>query len=549
MAQNPTLTITPTHAFFRPGQPVTLTVAASGGASVEATITHLAQPVAALTAALDASGTATLTWSAPADSPVGYGVDARLLDAAGTEVARASTAVDVLERWIQAPRYGFLSEFTPGRSNAAATMDALLPYHVNGLQFYDWQYRHAELMPPTDPYADVLGRPLSLETVNSLIDAAHARNIAAMPYTAIYGAAPDFYAAHPDWALLDASGEVFDFANGFLKIMNPDPASPWTDHLMAQFADVLARTAFDGIHLDQYGAPKNGFSTDGARVDLAEAFPGFINRMAAVVDDQRGAEGVSIFNAVGNWPVETVAPADQDAVYIEVWAPYTRFTDLPRIVTNAQDLGGGKPVIIAAYIHPDWTHNVLLANALIFGSGGTHLELGEPDAMLADPYFPEFGRMDPAMQAAMTRCYDFLVRYENVLAVGTHPAPEREKALSVAGLPTSGLRAQDRLVVLAREAGDYEAFSLVNLMGISGGRWDQQLLNGPTPQADLAVQLDVTRPVSAVYWATPDEADPALHPLDFTVTGGALSVTLPRLAYWDLLLVEYAGPAETGAGA
>ena len=63
------------------------------------------------------------------------------------------------------------------------------------------------------------------------------------------------------------------------------------------------------------------------------------------------------------------------------------------------------------------------------------------------------------------------------------------------------------------------------------------------------MQLDVTRPVSAVYWATPDEADPALHPLDFTVTGGARSVTLPRLAYWDLLLVEYAGPAETGAGA
>lgn len=549
MAQNPTLTITPTHAYFRPGAPVTLAVVATGGARVEVVITHLAEPVATLIAPVDASGHADITWQPEPDAPVGYGVDARLLDANGVVVAQASTAFDVLERWIQAPRYGFLSEFSPGRANAAQTMDALLRFHVNGLQFYDWQYRHAELLPPSDPYADVLGRPLSLETVIALIDAAHQRNIAAMPYTAIYGAAPDFYAIHPDWALLDANGEVFDFANGFLKIMNPDPASPWAEHLLGEFADVLDHTTFDGIHLDQYGAPKVGYSTGGERVDLAEAFPGFINRMAALVDDKRGAEGVSIFNAVGNWPVETVAPSDQDAVYIEVWAPYTRFTDLPRIVTNAQDFGGGKPVIIAAYIHPDWEHNVRLANALIFASGGTHLELGEPDAMLADPYFPEFGVMHPAMQAVMARYYDFLVRYENVLSVGTQPASDRASALTVEGVRTSGLRAENRLVVVVRDSGRYEAFSLINLMGIGGSRWDQQLPHGPQTMTDLAVQVAVDRPVTAVYWASPDDDDGALRPLDFTSQDGVLAITLPRLTYWDLLLVEYAGPVETGEGA
>jgi dextranase len=204
--------------------------------------------------------------------------------------------------------------------------------------------------------------------------------------------------------------------------MNPAPDSPWTDHLLDQFAQVLEQTAFDGIHLDQYGAPKIGPSTTGERVDLAEAFPGFIDRMAAVVDAQRGDAGVSIFNAVGNWPVETVAPSAEDAVYIEVWAPYTRFADLHRIVVNAQALGGGKPVIIAAYIHPDRAANVRLANALIFASGGTHLELGEPDAMLADPYFPRFGLMSDEMQAVMARYYDFLVRYENILALDTSDA-------------------------------------------------------------------------------------------------------------------------------
>ena len=61
---------------------------------------------------------------------------------------------------------------------------------------------------------------------------------------------------------------------------------------------------------------------------------------------------------------------------------------------SAEQLGGGKPVIIAAYIHPERADNVRLANAVIFASGGYHLELGEPDAMLADPYFPRFGLMD-----------------------------------------------------------------------------------------------------------------------------------------------------------
>jgi dextranase len=105
-----------------------------------------------------------------------------------------------------------------------------------------------------------------------------------------------------------------------------------------------------------------------------------------------------IFNAVGNWPVETVAPADQDAVYIEVWEPYLDFMDLHRLVAGAEKLGGGKPVIIAAYIHPERVANVRLANAIIFASGGYHLELGEPGAMLADAYFPRFGLMDEAMQ-------------------------------------------------------------------------------------------------------------------------------------------------------
>ena len=185
-------------------------------------------------------------------------------------------------------------------------------YHINGLQFYGWQYRHEQLLPPEDPYTDPLGRRLSLETVTRLIDAAHARNIAAMPYTAIYGATPAFYEQHPDWALFQADGVPFDFGDGFLKIMNPTPGSPWADHLLDQFAQVLDQTAFDGIHLDQYGA-RSWARQCSEPVDLAECShfhrPGRQSRARASRgrrDDVQRSRQLA---------VETVAPSDQDSLY------------------------------------------------------------------------------------------------------------------------------------------------------------------------------------------------------------------------------------------
>ncbi|GAB4573438.1 MAG: glycoside hydrolase family 66 protein [Anaerolineae bacterium] len=540
-AQETPLIIVPDRAFYHPGEPVQLQVTAIQNGQLEVTISFLAETVAVLHTELT-GGHAYLSFTPPEAAPRGYGVDAVLRNDQGEILAQATTAFDVLDRWIQAPRYGFLSDFGPDRPDIDSTLDALLPYHINGLQFYDWQYRHAELLPPTEIYSDVLGRTLSMQTVSRLIEAAHARHIAAMPYTAIYGAAPEFFAQHPDWGLYDAAGKPYDFGNGFLKIMNPAPESPWTAHLLDQFAHLLDATGFDGIHLDQYGAPKIGYAASGERIDLAEAFPAFIDAMAAIIREKRGTEGIAIFNAVGNWPVDTVAPSDEDAVYIEVWTPYTRFTDLHRIVVQAQALGGNKPVIIAAYIPPEQATNVRLANAMIFASGGVHLELGEPNAMLADPYFPQYGLMDDSLQQVMARYYHFLVRYENLLQLESVDATaERASALTLPAVKTTGLRSEDRVVVVVRKGAQFEAFSLINLLDIGGSRWDQAVRNAPTPLQDQMAHLTVERPVKALYWASPDNDSLALHPLQFeSDQNGNLTFTLPTLAYWNLVFVEYA---------
>lgn len=535
--------VAPDRAMYHPGEAVTLTVTASGGARVEAEIRYLSETVEELSAQLE-NGRATLAWMPPEVSPRGYGVDVRLMDAEGNVLTTTSTAFDVLEHWTQAPRYGFLSDFTSERSDDDSTVAWLLRHHINGVQFYDWQYRWEDLLPEGDAFTDGMGRPLSMATVRHLIDLLHTRRIAAMPYTAIYGASMAFYQQHSDWGLVSANGELYTLSD-FIAILDPSPGSLWNRHLLTEYADVLDHTAFDGIHIDQYGSPKIAFDQSGNRVDLAEVFPQFIDQTADLVGQKRGVDGAVIFNAVGNWPVETVAPAQQNAVYIEVWPPYNDYADLNRIIVNAQSWGGGKPVIIAAYIDPSRAINWRLANAIIFASGGYHIESGEPHTMLADPYFPNYGTIAASDEAVLTRYYDFLVRYENLLALNTVAgAYERTKAVDLVGVRTQGIRTKDRVVPIIRAGDDFEVLSLINFIGVDASDWNHPTTIPPTALDNLSVRIAVTRNVQRVWAASPDEPETMnAAALAFTVEEGVLSLTLPRLNYWSMIVLEYAHEA------
>ncbi|MCA9931800.1 MAG: hypothetical protein KC419_25125, partial [Anaerolineales bacterium] len=319
------------RAFYRPGEEMTVSVTWRDDAA-QMTEMRLQAKITYLTAVLDTieqdaavggdEQTAVFAYTPPASpAPRGYGLDVCLETTGGEPLACAHTAFDVLDVWTQTPRYGFLSDFAPGRDDSEATLDSLLRYHINGLQFYDWMYRHEQLLTEDEPYTDLLGRRLSLATTEKLIAAAHDRNMAAMPYTAVYAASIPFYEDHRDWALYEANGKPHYFGENFLVYMDPRPDSDWTKHLLDQFDQVLRQTDFDGIHLDQYGAPKEAFDRFGHKFNLAQPLADLIDATKSVVDDQR-TDGAVVFNAVTNWPVETVAPANQNIVYIEVWEPY-----------------------------------------------------------------------------------------------------------------------------------------------------------------------------------------------------------------------------------
>jgi dextranase len=552
------LDVYPGKATYRPGETVRLNVRLAGqvqsdghvAASItflSSVVTRLAQPVRLVAGE---PVTARLRWTPPVVAPCGYGVDVQVVDGAGTTLARASTAFDVLEHWTQAPRYGFLTDFGPDRADFDRTMRWLARYHINGVQFYDWMYRHEQLLPPADVFDDPLGRRLSLVTIERLIDAAHTRNIAAMPYSAVYAASVPFFRQHPGWGLLDAAEQSIPFGEDFLMIMNPAPGSRWTMHLQHQFAEVLAKTAFDGIHLDQYGDPKVAYDSDGERLDLAWVLPEFIDLTKETATTVRPGATV-VFNCVGNWPIEQAAASRQDFAYIEVWPPYTLYGDLHTLIVEAQALGGGKPVVLAAYIDPARARNAILADAVIFASGGYHIELGEPGGMLADPYFPNYGQMSDSLATILRRYYDFAVRYENVLSQSTRDTTARQAAqVAIEGTDTDAGGTCGKVCVITRDGEGYETISLINLLNVTDPEWNSLQEMDMAPVTDLQVRYYPSWPVRQIWWASPDVENLRARPLDFNVgndrQGTYVTFTVPLLVCWDLIVLERADrPKET----
>ena len=539
------------RSFYKPGEPVEIAVTLRAGGegsararlaadfrSIGASLGEVQQEIT-LTPAAQPQGFE-LTWQPPAVAGHGYGVDLRVESASGQVLATASSAFDVLESWTQNPRYGFMSDFYPGRSDAAQTMTTLAGYHVNALQFYDWMYRHDTFLTDQEPYVDLFGRSLSRQTVNVMIAAAHARGIAAMPYTAVYACSMDFYKQHPDWAMFNPDGTPHVFIEGKMVYMDPRPGSPWVQHLLAQFDDVLARTAFDGIHLDQYGDPKTAFDAQGIPYDVGTPLAELINATHDLVAKDRPQGGAVVFNAVTNWPVEKVAPANEDVVYIEVWSPYNYFTDLHNLIAQAQTFGKNKPVVLAAYIDPALEANARLMEAIIYASGGGHIALGEQDGYLADPYFPKYRLLSPGLSADLKRYIEFSIRYQDVIGPNAREATTAwQNRIRVAGAETVPAMPFNKVYPLVRENGAFTGVSLVNLVGLKQGEW-AKAAGEPAALGATSVQIgQVSRPVKAVWFASPDQPGLELHPLPFEQTDGSLQMEIPGLSYWDLILIEW----------
>ncbi|MBE6723111.1 MAG: hypothetical protein E7572_11690 [Ruminococcaceae bacterium] len=484
----------------------------------------------------------------------GFGAELSILKS-GMEIASAQTAFDVVAQHNQMIRYGFLSDFG-SEENECTDVENLRKFHINMVQYYDWSYRHDNLVSSESQYADMMGRQVDLDTVKTKIAACCRFGMKSLGYGAVYAASKAFFEEHPDWALYTAAGDPFVFIDTFY-LMNIVQTSSWHGHIVNEYAKAVSQVGFDGIHMDTYGFPKTAFTSEGKMIRLDAEYPRLINDAKERLN-QVQPENYLIFNNVGNWPVRSVADTKQDAIYIEVWEPYSRYGHIKQIILDAERAcGNKKQVILAAYLAPfridtpeRALNAALLLTATIAANGATHLLLGEKNGVLTQGYYVDHSTLTEEQAGRLRTYYDFLVVYMEILynrdlhdVSFTHIGWDNTeyRCLSHAWSPDGRSGA---LWLTIRESDHLKCINVINLIGCENDVWNQGK-NAPVPQTEVAFEVQVDKKIGGIFFASPDRKELGPQSLDYrlkcTDRGITAAFSLPYVDCWSMVYLVLEG--------
>lgn len=493
-----------------------------------------------------------------------YGIFVEVLDDKGN-TWQAETAFDIADHWREAPRYGFLSDFSPQEAHDGESEDIafLNRHHINLVQFYDWMYRHDELVPADGKteFIDPMGRPLSLKVVLDKIKSLREKGIASIAYAAIYAGLKDYVEKHPEQMLYAADGQPYSLIDLFF-IMDISENSDWCRHILPELRKTVA-FGFDGMHLDQYGFPKKAIHhADGRKevVALKDLYPAFIDAVRGDLENHR-LDASLIFNNVSTYPVHTTAQSKQDAIYLEVWDPVTRLGDLKHIIDRARELSG-KQVILAAYLPPFNPKNGVPAReaeigaritlSTIFANGGYQILLGEDRKVLTTAYYPDYGPISDRFAPVLTRYYDYIVMYRDLLF---DLALDDISMTFTGGINTEIVFAQENVVfsptqqldtvwTILKEKAGLTVIHMINLRGLDNDVWHEGKKQDPTTVTDIEIHAEVLENVSGVHWASPDHLSIRAEPLAYDWTnkkdqnGKYIRFKVPQLSYWTTVFIQ-----------
>jgi dextranase len=557
-------------AMYSPSAGVTIyvdfqnTTGTNFSGSVAATITHLGPTITNLASqslSLAPAGTTTKTfsWTPPAVDCQGYLVLVSVKNSSGTAVDAASSAIDVSSDWAKFPRYGYVAQYGSGL-DAWNIVWQLKNYHLNGLQFYDWQWKHHIPYKAASTWPDVANRTVYRSTVSNLISAAHSYNLVAMNYN-LYGAAYDNYASDGSGVTLSMgifSGPTPSSAN---QLNHPLPGgwataalyemnnrdSGWQSYIFGREQTTFANFGFDGWHVDALGQ-HTVYDYAGTSFNLDDYNPQFINNAKAALGRRMTFNTV---DAVGENQI--AQSANVDFVYSELWAGNANYIDFKSRVDNVRRFGS-KAVVFPAYMNYAKTSgtfnepSVRLADAAIFANGGSHLELGDGDKMLHKEYFPDDQNvlMTSALAAALRNYYDFLVGYENILRDG---AVSAANTVTVTGAPAGTDGSAGAVWVITRKTLGFNTLHLINLVNNPSTAWRDDNGTYPAPPvfSNLGVKMYYSGTLGGgkLWYATPDTNSSSPAQLNYTAGadggGNYVNFTVPQLQYWDMFWLEING--------
>jgi dextranase len=484
----------------------------------------------------------------------GYGVELEVF--CGEELLCIGyTAFDVVSDCSKAIRYGFLSDFNETKGIDCNDISNLRKYHINYVQYYDWSYRHDNLVSNETVYTDMMGREVSLEVVKKKISTCRNYGMKSMGYGAIYAASKKYYEENKENALYTSAGDPLVFIDIFY-IMNVGRGYSWRDHIIGEYAKAVKDVGFDGIHMDTYGFPKTAYSYKKARLlKMEEEYPSLIEdtkkRLGELTEDNH-----LIFNNVGNWPVKTIAKSSQDAIYIEVWEPYVTYSHIKQVIKDARREGEDrKPVILAAYLKPFRTEQeeraayaAYLLTAAITVNGAYHLLLGEENGVLTQGYYVDHSIIREETGNKLRTYYDFLVQYmelfydKDLIDVSmTHIGWDNTEYLCLQDAWSVNAE-PGKIWLTVREKDNRKLISLINLCGNTDSEWNLGK-NKPKEQSDIQLQVQIDQEVKGIYFISPDENHGKVQELVYTKIktdrGWAVKFSVPKLEFWSNVWIDF----------
>jgi len=503
------------------------------------------------------------TWQPPTEDFQGYMAELRTKDS-----VIASIGIDVSSDPIRFPRNGFLSTYgSMSESQIAAVLNDLNRYHINYLQFQDWHWKHhhplaGSATQPMDVWTDIISRNCYRKTVQGYIDGAHQRGMLTLFYNLGYGCLEDY-------ATDDVSREWLMYTDKqHTNIDNHPLGSPfksaiyltnlhhqgWRDYLRARNEEVYSVFNFDGWQIDQLGDRLHEvYDYEGNTIDVPSAFGSFIQNEKTARPEKR-----LVMNAVGQYGQQgQIAAAPVDFCYTEVWEQSNTdgYSVFSRIITDNAAWSKGKGTVLAAYLNYNLglkgrgyfnTPGIIMATAVANVWGGTILQMGEH--MLCHEYFPDDNlSMTGELKRAMIRYYDFAVAYENLLRPEAPTAGINTDWYGVDVTSTVDSLVfnqwgpkQNQIATVGRHVGERDVIHLLSYRNATHLDWCDT--DGDQAPQSLLTDIPVAFAVSAeptrVWVASPDYNHGAAQEVNFTYDAGQVSISLPALQYWTMIVIE-----------
>ena len=568
---------------YAPGETVTLTFSSKPPSGSRVRYRYMGDIIADTLLS-----TRTWTWTAPPEDFRGYMVEVyqcTMDDGQCTmDNILATIAIDVSSDWTRFPRYGFVATFGSDKTlgKTKTEMKWLNRCHINGVQFYDWHYCHdwpfggTREEGPWTTYKDIANRTIVTSAIKNYIKAQHDRGMKGFFYNLCYGILDGWEerGVQPEWFLFKdnkhTTKKVVDLPDDWKSsgIYLANPANEeWLAHLAERNDEVYSFLDFDGYQIDQLGGQGTLYDYDGNTVNLREGFATFINHMKNRHPDKR-----LIMNAVGRWGTAQIAGTGKvDCLYNEVWGCRAsnsltsgdgRFSHIKYVIDENRSYGPALRTVLAAYMNYEAvdvgkdfnTPGVVMADAVMFALGGSHIELGG-DHMLCREYFCQGGmNWHSQIEDWMTRYYDFLTAYENLLRDDWTEKTSVKATCSDVTINTWEPVA-NQVTMLAREVNGRQVVHLLNFTHEETATdvnddymlcWHDRDATRPWPQRFENLSIKLTGltgmgRVRRIWVASPDYCGGAMQELAdyrYTQGSGTITLTLPSLQFWTMIVVE-----------